>query len=118
MPDILTPAERRLIDAYPKRKIKRIPAGVTGEEACRWDGATLRGGDSWAKQITGQFAAYKRRGNVASNFKRASAGRARREKLRAVYSGQTAGVLAQMFGVSDTTINSDLKRLRMDGWIA
>lgn len=31
MSDTLTPEERALIDAFPKKRIKRIPTGVCGE---------------------------------------------------------------------------------------
>jgi hypothetical protein len=107
MPDIITAAERRLIDSFPEERVQRIPRGATAFEAfycqktgyLRWKTDDRRPGATLRKM-------WRRGPLVAPEIK------SRRERVRELHAkGLTVPDIASILDASEMAIRKDLQRL-------
>lgn len=128
MPDVLTPAERALIDAFPAHKIKRLPT-IARPAKYVWTGGRNPGdlgrlvlvnpetrGERLSR-IKRQIWADKRReaavrGSDKSTEARRAAAETRRAKVAELRTaGKTIDEIAAAVGAARSTVKNDLKAM-------
>lgn len=123
MADVLTAEERRLIDAFPKRRIQRIARGVSGLPTLSYDeDSTSAGGlvssrsASDAVQASHRIKARHIRFRALREREKASKldhVRVRRDEvMRLIAEGMSRRAVAERLGVSKSTVEKDITRMR------
>jgi DNA-binding NarL/FixJ family response regulator len=103
MSDQLTPAEIAAIKAFPKRRIQRVPQGVSGETPWVWDeksgGLRDPSGVKWTPWGTRKRQLSPSNGQIVSMWR----------------GGETASAIATKLGLSRDAVKTRIKKMRAKG---
>lgn len=132
MPDVLTDAERAMIDAFPQRKIQRLEAKIAQPAPYRWIPGKIAGEGRlvpaepetnaeriarvkrtmWADRRKTLLAAARKGNERSAEAKRAAIAPRRLKVAKLHEAGKSTREIAAALGCARSTVQDDIKAIR------